>query len=228
MGANLEKVFAALDNMSKEEMVTFLSHPDNTVSKVKIGLEAFCRYGTSLVHELHDDHGKEIFLDLKLHDIPNTVAKAVHALEGLPIKFLTIHMTGGAKMIEAALEAGASALANTTIVGVSYLTSFKEEDFVRMWGPGDTKERFDKIFNMGIESGMKAMVMSASDIASLRPLEKKHGVTITKICPGIRFADEIAKGSIDDQVRVVSPEDAIKNGADYLVMGRSLTAKYLN
>lgn len=208
--------------MNQEEITKFLQQNSKDLSQIKLGLEVFCRYGKSWVATLMKEHQLELFLDLKLHDIPNTVAKAIHSLEGLPLKFLTIHLSGGRAMIEAAIKAQRAALPGCQLLGVSYLTSLDPVDFQELYGIEESAVpgHFTKLFQLAIETELGGLVCSAHEATLMRSLEKQNNSAKTiLVCPGIRFSDESQHG---DQKRVMDPLQAIKSGADYLVMGRSL------
>jgi orotidine-5'-phosphate decarboxylase len=225
MSEILGKTIVALDGMNEKEVFDFLERPENTLPTVKLGLELFCRLGPNFVRELHARTGKDIFLDLKLHDIPNTVASSIRALAGLPVKFLTLHLSGGEEMLKAAVAEAKKSLPTTTLLGVSYLTSLGESDLKDMWEieSGDNARAFERLFALAFRSGMPGIVCSAHELELVRSLEQRFGRALVKVCPGIRFDNEIASGSLQDQKRVLSPKKALSLGADYLVMGRPLT-----
>jgi orotidine-5'-phosphate decarboxylase len=216
---SLEKVIVALDQMNLDEIDSFLSRPENNLVTVKVGLELFIKYGPDLVHKIHRDHKKKIFLDLKLHDIPVTVERAIHSLKNLPIDFLTIHLSGGEAMIRAALTEARTSIPQCKILGVSFLTSLSESDLENLFGITETEVAFLRLFKIASIAGIDGVVCSPHEIA----LVKKHYPHLLVITPGIRFSDEIKSQIVQDQKRVATPKAAISLGADYLVMGRSLT-----
>ena len=130
----IEKIIVALDQMSLEEIDIFLKQKDNNFSYVKIGLEQFIKYGPTLIQRIHDEYNKKIFLDLKLHDIPVTVSKAISALKGLPIDFLTVHLSGGEAMLMAAASEVKKSLPGCRVLGVSFLTSLEASDLFELFG----------------------------------------------------------------------------------------------
>ena len=223
---SLEKVIVALDNMGKDQVIRFLDQKENTLPFVKLGLEMFCLEGPQFVREINERFNKKIFLDLKLHDIPNTVAKSIRSLEGLPIEFLTIHLSGGREMILKALEAQKQYLPNTKLLGVSYLTSLDETDFNDLHGLSkeEIPMAFNRLFQLALETKIQGIVCSSHEVSLVKELENNSEHQLIKVCPGIRFEDEIKAGAIQDQKRVLSPKDAFQNGATYLVMGRSLNS----
>lgn len=219
------QVIVALDNMPREDILNFLSKAGPRLQFIKIGLEMFCKYGPSFVNEVHSKFGQKIFLDLKLHDIPNTVAKSIHSLEGLPIDLLTIHLSGGRKMIESALQAAKQAIPQTKLLGVSYLTSLGDEDLKEMWdiNPSQVEESFKRLFSLALDVDLHGIVLSSRELPWAQEVENDLSKEFIKVCPGIRFEDEIQNQVIQDQKRVETPASAFLKGANYLVMGRSLT-----
>jgi orotidine-5'-phosphate decarboxylase len=220
----INKTIVALDNMNLEQARLFLKI-NGEIQLVKIGMEMFYGHGQNIVNDLVDDFNVGVFLDLKLHDIPNTVSKAIKSLQGLPIKFLTIHAIGGEQMIRAAMEAKRRYLPNTMILGVSYLTSLSENHFKNVYGleSNQIDEAFNRVFKVGLEEKIDGFILSGHELPLLKELAAKNNMSPIKICPGIRFEDEIDSGALQDQKRVMDPKLAFKSGADYLVMGRSLT-----
>lgn len=214
-----ERVFMALDNMTKEEIFGFLEKSHKGISHIKIGLELFNKYGPNIVKELHESYPVDIFLDLKLHDIPNTVKKAIASLEGLPIKFLTVHLSGGREMLKEAMTSKEKYLPGCKLLGVSILTSLDHEDLNEIWSVTDMNKSFLNLFKLASDCKVDGVVCSAKEL----PIIKSFENDLITVCPGIRFEDEIKKGLTEDQKRVLSPQEAFKIGASYLVMGRSLT-----
>ena len=214
-----QKTMVALDNMAKEEVFSFVKGLPPELPLVKIGLEQYLANGGDFVKEIYDKYEKEVFLDLKLHDIPNTVAKAIRSLKGLPIKFLTVHLSGGRDMLRAAQEVRNEIFPDLNILGVSYLTSLDSNDLLELFNykGEETQEAFQRFFNLAQETGTQGIVCSAFEASLVG--ERK----LIKVCPGIRFQDEIGTESMGDQKRVTSPSQAFSAGADFLVMGRSLT-----
>ena len=225
------KIFCALDNMNKEKVLNFIERAEGKLKNIKIGMELYYAEGPQFLEELQAKYDLKIFLDLKLHDIPNTVANAIRSLKGLPVDFLTIHTSGGTKMIKAALESAKENLPKAKVLGVSYLTSLADEDLKEMWDI-DQKEipnAFHRFFDLGIKAGIDGFILSPLELEILKNVETKHSTKVLKVTPGIRFADEIASGITQDQKRVLDPIEAFNKGADFLVMGRSLNqAENLN
>lgn len=217
--SGLDRIIVALDQMSLEEIDIFLKQKDNTLPFVKIGLELFVKHGPELVHRIHNDYKKKIFLDLKLHDIPVTVAKAISSLKGLPIDFLTVHLSGGEAMLKAAVAEARVSIPDCKLLGVSFLTSLEAGDLEDLFGIEDTDEAFLRLFRVASHSGIDGVVSSPLEVSLL----KKNFPNLLSVTPGIRFRDEIDSNVIQDQKRVMDPEQAFDEGSDYLVMGRSLT-----
>lgn len=216
---SLRQTIVALDQMSLDEIDYFLSRPENTLPTVKIGLELFVKYGPDLVHKIHRDYKKKIFLDLKLHDIPITVERAIHSLKNLPIDFLTIHLSGGEEMLKAAKAEAKKSLSDCKILGVSFLTSLESRDLNNLFGITNTEEAFLRLFQAADTTQIDGVICSPHEIT----LVKSHFPKLMAITPGIRFADEIQNHKIQDQKRISTPKEALALGADYIVVGRSLT-----
>ncbi len=216
---SLNQTIVALDQMTLDEIDVFLSKKENTLPTVKIGLELFVKYGPDLVHKIHRDYKKKIFLDLKLHDIPVTVERAIHSLKNLPIDFLTIHLSGGEEMLRLAVSEAKKSIPGCKILGVSFLTSLGENDLKSLFAITDMQDAFLRLFKAADAAGVDGVICSPHEIA----LVKKHYPRLMAVTPGIRFADEIEKNITQDQKRVATPKEAIQLGAEFVVIGRSLT-----
>lgn len=215
----LDRIIVALDQMSLDEIDQFLKLKDNNLPFVKIGLELFVKYGPDLVHKIHREYQKKIFLDLKLHDIPITVERSIASLKNLPIDFLTVHLGGGVPMLKAAVDEARISIPDCKILGVSFLTSLEASDLESLYGITNTDEAFLRLFKAASLSGVDGIVSSPHEVALL----KKHFPKLLSVTPGIRFQDEIDSTKVQDQKRVMDPAEALKSGSDFLVMGRSLT-----
>jgi orotidine-5'-phosphate decarboxylase len=213
------KVIVALDQMSLEEIDIFLKKPENIIPTVKIGLELYLKHGPDLVNRIHNNYQKEIFLDLKLHDIPITVSKAIHSLKNLPLKFLTLHLSGGEEMLHMAMAEARNSLPKCKILGVSFLTSLSSTDLQKVFGFKSIDDAFMRLFAIANSCQIDGVVSSAHEVAAYKALYPN----LLAVVPGIRFEDEINEKNTQDQKRVASPHQAFEIGADYLVMGRSLT-----
>jgi orotidine-5'-phosphate decarboxylase len=181
------------------------------VSTLKVGLELFYRHGTAAVEQARGDTDVRLFLDLKLHDIPNTVAGAARAVAPLRPDYLTVHAGGGAAGIAAAVEA----LPDCRIAGVTVLTSMSEADVARTGLRGSASDAARRLAVLAVDAGARALVCSPREVAVLR---KEIGEGIVLITPGVR-PPGVDPG---DQSRVATPARA--DGADLLVIGRPITA----
>ena len=180
----------------------------------KVGLQGFLEYGDAIVAKLREK-GKKLFLDLKFHDIPNTVYGAVNSALKYEPDFLSIHLAGGKTMVQKALEA-ASRRPGLTILGVTVLTSLADSDLLVMGMAPPLTDRVLQLVEMGLEVGVKGFVCSPQEIATLR---QRFGRDIILVTPGIR-PQWAEKG---DQKRVFTPQMAVAAGSDYLVIGRPIT-----
>lgn len=220
-----QRTMVALDNMTKDELHEFLTHLPLDFPWVKVGLEQYLSHGQDLVKIIHEKYQRRVFLDLKLHDIPNTVAKALKSLKDLPIEFVTVHLGGGRSMLSACQDIIGEYMPEVSILGVSYLTSLGEEDFKEIWSfeKNQINSAFERLFHLALETNTQGIVCSAFELDVVKRCEERAGKSLKKVCPGIRFKDEIGTAAVNDQRRVMSPVEAAKAGADFLVMGRSIT-----
>lgn len=205
--------------MNADEIKHFLDLHGHHFKTIKIGLELYLKYGNQFILEMSQKYQKDIFLDLKLHDIPKTVEKAIRSLENLPIKFLTVHLGGGLSMLESSLNEIKKTNPTCKLLGVSFLTSLELKDLQMIYGIQNSDEAFLRLFKLAHDSGISGVVCSAHELHLLKSLQTK----LIAVTPGVRFLDEINNQSLQDQKRVMDPLLAIKKGADYLVMGRSFT-----
>ena len=182
------------------------------VSTVKIGLELYLRYGPGAVASIRGASGVQIFLDLKLHDIPATVAGAVRAVARLRPQLVTVHAAGGPAMIRAAVEAAAG----TPIAAVTALTSLRGEDLAGIGVTGTTADWVLRLAALAVDAGATALVCSPREVAAVRA---EVGPDIVLVTPGVRPAG----ADPHDQARVATPEEALAAGADLLVIGRAIT-----
>ena len=201
-----KRLIIALDFKNIDEMSRFISNLDPQKCIVKVGLQLFISEGPKVLDFLSQS-GFEIFLDLKLHDIPNTVRKSVEEISQYNVKLTTIHLQGGRDMIRAANEVKG----NTKILGVSLLTSLDDSDTRELYN-NDFKKQFDNLINLAMETKIDGIVCSSQE------LELIENPSLIKVVPGIRNQD-----SSDDQKRVMTSSEAYSNGADYIVVGRPIT-----
>ena len=208
-----DKIIVALDVATKAQALVLVEQLHDKISVFKIGLQLYTAQGPEIVRAVLAT-GVKIFLDLKLHDIPNTVARAVESASSLGLQMLTIHLSGGSEMIRAATGVRTN---NMSILGVTVLTNANDQT-LRETGISDT---FDKqvvrLAKLGIENGIDGMVASPHEIKSLRA---EFGDKIKIVVPGIRPS----WSEPGDQKRFMTPREAIEAGADYLVIGRPITA----
>jgi orotidine-5'-phosphate decarboxylase len=182
------------------------------VACLKVGLQLFCAHGTEAVRLIRDCGDVDLFLDLKLNDIPATVAGAAAAVAPLSPTYLTVHATGGVAMVEAA----AVALPQTRITAVTVLTSLADADLDRIGLAGPPPAAAVRLAALAVDAGARAIVCSPQEVALVRA---SVGADVTLITPGVRPAGAGA----DDQARTASPEQALADGADLLVIGRPIT-----
>ena len=208
---SLERVAVALDTPEREEFDAWCSLFGPRVGALKVGLEAFVRWGPAAVGTARR-HARRLFLDLKLHDIPNTVAGAVGAARDLGVDLLTVHAGGGEAMLRAAVErAGA-----VQILAVTLLTSMDEAALHALGLPGSPAERVRSWAELAHRSGCAGVVCSPQEVATLRAALPRPFLLVT---PGIRAAGDAA----GDQRRTATAAAAIARGADLIVVGRPLT-----
>jgi orotidine-5'-phosphate decarboxylase len=210
----MAELIVALDGMSAEEALALADRVGEACAFYKVGLELYTRGGPEVVRALRE-RDKRVFLDLKLHDIPNTVAGAVRSAAGLDVELLTVHATGGPRMLEAAREA---AQERVKLVAVTLLTSLGASDVEVVWGReiGSIRDEVARLAELARETRMDGVVASALEASWLR-----HAVPadFLLVVPGIRPVGE----DQGDQRRVATPADAVAAGADYLVVGRPVT-----
>ena len=205
----------ALDVPTREEAAPILRQLRGQLRWVKIGLQMFTAYGPNYVREVAS-MGFDIFLDLKLHDIPNTVGKAVESLGPLPIKMLTLHTAGGSEMMRAAVAAQQKTNPNLLLLGVTVLTSMDQTGLNEIGVAGAPESQVERLGRLAAASGMKGLVCSPLEVALLR---RALPADVQLVTPGIRPASE--QGG-DDQKRVMTPADAARAGSSYIVVGRPI------
>ena len=182
------------------------------VQVVKVGLEVFLRDGHESVQVARDASGCDIFLDLKLHDIPATVGGAARSIAALAPRYLTVHASGGADMIKAAVEA----LPDTQVTAVTILTSLSQQQLTEMQWSGTAQDIVRRLASIAVGAGARAIVCSPQEVAAVRA---EVGAGITLITPGVRPVGSDA----GDQQRIATPQQALADGADILVIGRPIT-----
>ncbi len=204
-------VYLALDMPVLDQAVALTKAVKNHVGGVKLGLEFFCAHGASGVHEIQKI-GLPIFLDLKLHDIPNTVASAIQAINVLEPAIVTVHASGGRAMLE---DAKAAANAHTKVVGVTLLTSLNENDMGRIGYDGSPADQVKRLADLAQQAGLDGIVCSGREVKAAKKAWKNGFFVV----PGLR-----PKGAATgDQKRAVTPRQARDDGASLLVIGRLIS-----
>ncbi len=210
-----EHLCLALDVPTVERAESWVRRTQGAFSVYKIGLQLFLAEGPTVVERVIAAGAPSVFLDLKLHDIPRTVARAVTSLEGLGVRYLTLHTAGGREMLSAAAEAAGPA--GIQLLGVTVLTSLDDTGLGET-GVGETSaECVLRRSRLALASGVDGLVCSALEVRSLRAA---LGSNCTLVTPGIRLAG----GAVGDQKRVATPASAVEAGASLLVIGRAVTA----
>lgn len=206
-------IILALDTKELSEAEKWIELSLPQINHFKIGLEFFLKHGLDGVASLKSRFGFNLFLDLKLYDIPNTVKGAVESIASLQPKFLTVHASGGGKMIAQA----AAALPKCSITAVTVLTSFSEDDFSSLGYRNDIPSTVKLWASQAIKSGASSIVCSPFEASLIRSISDE----VTIITPGVRVVGD----DVGDQARVMTPKDAIENGANFIVIGRSITSE---
>ena len=205
-------IAVALDAPDAETAARWAQVVTPHVAVVKVGLELFCTAGPSVLRSVRGASGTGLFLDLKLHDIPNTVAGAARAVARLKPTYLTVHAVGGADMVRAAVEAAEG----VTIAAVTVLTSSDDETLAQVGLAGPSLDAVRRLSVLAVGAGAGALVCSPQEVAAVRA---EVGPDVVLITPGVRPAGSASQ----DQVRVATPEQALADGADLLVIGRPIT-----
>jgi len=209
------RVIVALDNMSLGDTMGLVSQLDPSLCKLKVGKELFTRNGPIVVENLANK-GFDVFLDLKFHDIPNTVANACTVAADLGVWMLNVHASGGRKMMIAAREALSGLNTPPLLIAVTVLTSLDDHDIAEIGCASTTMEQVKRLAILAADSGLNGVVCSPLESAMITALGLKDFSLVT---PGIRPKD----ANVDDQSRIQTPTQAIQNGSSYLVIGRPIT-----
>ncbi|HHO59997.1 MAG TPA: orotidine-5'-phosphate decarboxylase [Thiotrichales bacterium] len=210
----LKRVIVALDFADEKTTMAFVARLQPSLCRLKVGKELFTRCGPQLVEKLASA-GYDVFLDLKYHDIPNTVARACVAAADLGVWMLNVHAMGGQAMMQAARDALNTA-DSPLLIAVTLLTSSGQKELDAL-GVNDSPAGFvKKLATMTRQAGLDGVVCSAQEASVLR---RTCGDDFKLVTPGIRLAG----GGSDDQLRICTPEQAVQNGSDYLVIGRPVT-----
>jgi orotidine-5'-phosphate decarboxylase len=210
-----QRIIVALDVPDEDGLRLLVEKLSGKVGMFKIGKELFTSLGPRAV-SLVRERGGEVFLDLKYHDIPNTVAGAVRAAARLGVSMLTVHASGGSKMIKAAADASAQSEGQPAIIAVTLLTSLGQADVDDLGYSGSPADVVLRLAALSLSAGAHGLVTSPREV---QPLRREHGKEPLLITPGVRPAGSAA----DDQTRIATPAQAVKDGADFLVIGRPIT-----
>jgi orotidine-5'-phosphate decarboxylase len=209
-----DRLAVALDFGTSADALALVDRLEGSCKWFKVGLELYLAAGNSLIYTLRE-RGFEVFLDLKLHDIPNTVAGAVRTVSGTGASLLTIHAGGGAAMMAAAAEA-AQAPGAPRLLAVTVLTSMDASELIGMGVSSTAEEQVLRLASLARNSGITGMVSSAAEVVMLR---EAMGANVMLVTPGIRSATD----AVGDQKRVATAASAISGGASMLVVGRPIT-----
>jgi orotidine-5'-phosphate decarboxylase len=209
-------IVLAVDTPELKTAIAWIKATQEHVSVFKLGLEFFLTFGSEGVKAIQAETDSEIFLDLKLHDIPHTVSGAAKAVAHLAPKFLTVHASGGRTMVKAAVDA----MPHTNITGVTILTSLSETDVTEIGFKFASLDSAVALAKLAVNAGAKAIVCSPLEISAVRLSIGAQPIIIT---PGVRPPDMVGS---DDQQRTMTPEDAISAGANLVVIGRPITQSW--
>lgn len=211
-----ERLIIALDVSSAGAAQKIVAAVGDSAFLYKVGKQLFTAEGPAVVRDLVAS-GRRVFLDLKFHDIPNTVAAAVAEAAKLKVSMLTVHASGGSRMLKAATEAAASSPANPVVLGVTVLTSFRDGDVQEVGFSGRVMDNVLRLAQLARANGCGGIVTSAREAAEVR---RELGAGFAIVTPGVRPAGS----DVGDQARVTTPAEAITSGATHIVVGRPITA----
>ncbi|MBI2311215.1 MAG: orotidine-5'-phosphate decarboxylase [Betaproteobacteria bacterium] len=212
---NDPKIIVALDVPTSRQALALARRLDPALCRIKVGKELFTSAGPKLVERL-GEQGYQVFLDLKFHDIPNTVAQACKAAAQLGVWMLNVHALGGRKMMMAAREALGGTWPRPRLIAVTLLTSLGQDDLHDLGIHGKPADVVLRLAARAHDCGLDGVVCSAQEARALR---ERFGKGFWLVTPGIRPQE----AALDDQTRVATPRTALANGADYLVIGRPIT-----
>lgn len=211
-----ERLIVALDNSTASEAHRIVDAVGDSASIFKVGMQLFTAEGPAIVRDLVSS-GRRVFLDLKYHDIPNTVAAAVGEAARLGVSMVTVHASGGGKMLRAAVEAARKTNPAMAILAVTVLTSMDDEDLTKVGVRGKVLDQVLRLGALAVADGCNGVVASAQEASELR---SRVGEEFLIVTPGVRPAG----AHHGDQARVVTPAQAIAAGASHIVVGRPITA----
>lgn len=209
-------VILAVDTSDFDTARAWIDATRESIDIYKLGLEFYLTFGSKGIETIQRESGASIFLDLKLHDIPNTVKKSAGVVDHLHPRFLTVHASGGRAMVSAAVEA----VTQTSITAVTVLTSLSDGDLKEIGFAESTLPTAVSLAQVATSAGARSIVCSPHEIAAIRAVIDDSVEIIT---PGVRPADEVGG---DDQVRTMTPAQAISLGANFLVIGRPITSRW--
>src|SRR5512147_223428 len=215
MDARKDRLIIALDVSRASEAQKIVNQIGDAASTYKVGKQLFTAEGPQVVRDLVAS-GRKVFLDLKFHDIPNTVAGAVSSAAALGVSMLTVHASGGTKMLKAAVEAAANSTAKPIVLAVTVLTSLNDADLQELGLPVGVADQVLRLAGIARNAGCTGIVASAHEAASLR---RNLGEGFAIVTPGVRPAGT----DVGDQARVVTPAEAFRSGATHIVVGRPIT-----
>jgi len=210
-----ERLIVALDVSTGAAARRIVAAVGDSARIYKVGMQLYTAEGPELVRELVGS-GRRVFLDLKYHDIPNTVGAAVREAGALGVSMLTVHASGGGKMLRAAVEAGQAARADMRVLAVTVLTSLDDAELGKVGVRGGVLDQVMRLAAVALTNGCQGVVASALEASALR---EEFGPEITIVTPGVRPAGS----GPHDQARVVTPAEAIAAGASHIVVGRPIT-----
>jgi orotidine-5'-phosphate decarboxylase len=208
------RLIVALDVPDRKAALQAVDQLSGHVGLFKIGLELFTGEGPRLVDEIRG-RGERVFLDLKLHDIPNTVVGAVRASCRLGVQMLTVHASGGPGMLAAACKEAQAAVSPPVLLAVTALTSLSEVEIGKLGFQGSAEQWVERLASLAKDSGIPGIVSSSKELSMLR---RSFGNSLQYVVPGIRPAG----AALQDQSRTATPNEAIRSGADYIVVGRPI------
>tara|TARA_R110000824_G_scaffold52692_4_gene146258 strand:+ start:192090 stop:192785 length:696 start_codon:yes stop_codon:yes gene_type:complete len=209
-----KQIIVALDFSTAKSCLDFLDKIDPARCRVKVGKELFTRCGPELVKQIRS-RGFDVFLDLKFHDIPNTVAAALKAAADMDVWMVNVHASGGKAMLDAS-RAALNQPQAPLLIAVTVLTSIGAEDLVQLGISSTPQQQVQKLAKLTADCGLDGVVCSAQESGILR---QQHPTDFCLVTPGIRPAGD----SLDDQKRVVTPRSALEQGSNFLVIGRPIT-----
>lgn len=213
MEARKDRLIIALDVSRAADAQNIVNQVGDAASTYKVGKQLFTAEGPQVVRDLVVS-GRKVFLDLKFHDIPNTVASAVKSAVALGVSMLTVHASGGSKMLRAGAEAAGPN--GPLVLAVTVLTSLNDEDLQELGLPVGVADQVLRLAGIARNAGCTGIVASAHEAAAIR---RNLGEGFAIVTPGVRFAG----GDVGDQARVATPAEAIRAGATHVVMGRPIT-----